>query len=327
VQYGGSLDKGKHDYRIYTKYQNDDHLPNAAGQDGGDGWHLLDGGVRTDSTLSEKDGLMTQGNLYTGQVALPEFALLSFSPPTQHFVDLLAPLSGGYVQSVWNHAFSSRSDTSLQGSYDTYERDDELREGRNTLTVDFQHHIALRDRQDVRWGFTYVYTSSRSNGSLTASLRPPDLEYSAFSSFLQDEIALIPDQVYLTIGVKAERNNYTGWTAMPSARLAWQANQRNMFWAAFSSAVRTPDELDAAFRVNFGALTGPGGIPVLVGVAGNPNYQNEGLAATEAGYRTTFSSRISLDIAAYYNHYTHQQTTEPITPFLESTPPPPYAIF
>jgi iron complex outermembrane receptor protein len=48
VQYGGGLGKNTN-YRVFTKYLNQDHLPAAGGAIGFDGWHLLRGGFRTDS--------------------------------------------------------------------------------------------------------------------------------------------------------------------------------------------------------------------------------------------------------------------------------------
>ena len=324
LQYGGNPGNGKHAYRMYAKYRNENDLLGPAGQDGGDGGHLLDGGFRADSAFSGKDSLMTQGNVYTGRENIPQYVFTSISPPVRQLVNPPSSVSGGYAQSVWNHVFSSRTDTTLEVSYDAYQRNDALREGRKTLTTNFQHHIALGERHSLRWGFSYVFSSSHSHGNLAYSLNPPDLAFSILSSFVQDEIALIPDRLYLTVGTKVERNHYTGWAAMPSARMAWQPSRRNALWAVFSSAVRTPDELDAAVRRNSSASTGPGGITVLYGTEGNPNYRNEGLAATEAGYRALISSRVSVDLAAYYNHYTRLQTSEPVPPFLESTPPPPH---
>lgn len=51
-----------------------------------------------------------------------------------------------------------------------------------------------------------------------------------------------------------------------------------------------------------------------------------GGSAYELGYRTTVSEKLSIDIAAYYNHYKDQQTTEPGAPFFDSTPAPPHLI-
>jgi iron complex outermembrane receptor protein len=320
VQYGGTLGK-KTDYRIYTKYQNEDHTPNAAGQEGGDGWHLLNGGFRADSTLSEKDTLTIQGSIYTGEEGVPRFSLTSISPPASGFVDSPVPLSGGYLESVWNHTFSARSDTSLQLSYDTYQRHDALGEGRKTFNADFQHHFLWADRQNILWGLALRYTSSQANGSLFVSLDPPDRNDYLFSSFVQDEIALVPDRLFLTIGTKLERSYYTGWAAMPSARLAWQINGRHTVWAAYSRPIRTPAETDIAIRSNVAGFIGAGGVPTVIELEGNPDFGNETLAAYELGFRTAVSKKLSIDFASYYNDYKDEQTMEPGAPFPVTTAP------
>jgi len=320
VQYGGNL-PGKTDYRIYTKYQNDDHTPNAAGQPGGDGWHLLDAGFRTDSPLSPKDALLVQGNIYTGAENLPVTELTSVASGPR-FTDYTVPLSGGFLQSVWNHTISERSGTTLEVSYSTYQRNDSLRDGRRTFDANFQHHILWGERQDILWGLGLQYTYSHSDGNFLASLNPSSASDYLFSSFVQDEIALIHDHLYLTVGAKLARNYYTGWAPMPSARLAWSIDDRRMLWAAYSRPIRTPSETDVAIRSAIAEFPGQGGLPTLLEIQGNPNYGNETLTAYEFGYRTSVTQKLSIDFAAYYNDYTHLQTTEPGAPFLESSPAP-----
>jgi iron complex outermembrane recepter protein len=153
VQYGGTLAKEKIDYRIYSKYSNQNHLPDEFGRNGGDGWQMLQGGFRADATLSSNDTLAVQGNLYTGDEHNPAVYLLSITPPNAQFIDAAVNVSGGYLQSVWNHEISSRSGTTLDVSYTSYRRNDVLEEGRKTLTVDFQHHFLWGDRQDIIWGW------------------------------------------------------------------------------------------------------------------------------------------------------------------------------
>ncbi len=147
-----------------------------------------------------------------------------------------------------------------------------------------------------------------------------------FSVFIQDEIALVPDQLYLTVGSKLEHNYYTGFNALPSARVAWTPSTRHMFWAAVSRAERTPAETDRAIRVNFGGFQSPGEAPTLFALVGNPHFLNEGMIAYEAGYRNTLLSALSLDVATYYNDYNHQQTTEPAAAFFENSPAPPHLV-
>ena len=43
--------------------------------------------------------------------------------------------------------------------------------------------------------------------------------------------------------------------------------------------------------------------PVEVVAQGNPNFRSEEVIAYEAGYRTTFSKSVSLDVTGFYNDY------------------------
>src|ERR1700733_5061981 len=324
-QYGGSLGKST-DYRVYTKYFNQDPLPGLTGQDGGDGWHLLRGGFRSDSRLSTKDKLMVQGDLYTGKEGQPSTFLPSVTSPGVQNIDSRVPLSGGFLYSVWDHVFSARSDTSLKISFDRYERDDELLEQRRTFDVEFQHHIAWGSRQDFVWGANYRNTDSHTHGDLEFSLNPANVNMQLFGLFVQDEIALVPDKLFLTAGIKLDHNYYTGFNILPSAGVAWTPHKRHMFWAAIAQANRTPAETDTGSRIDFAAFPGPGGVPTIAALVGNPHFNDEALTAYQTGYRTTVLEHLSIDLAAYYGHYYHQETTEPAAPFFETTPAPPHLV-
>jgi iron complex outermembrane recepter protein len=325
AQYGGTLGK-QTDYRVYAKYLNQDHLPDSAGQDGGDGWHMLHGGFRADSNLSAKDTLMIQGDMYVAREGIPTISFPSVTSTELQSVEEIGNLSGAFVQGIWNHALSSHSDTSLQASYDGYEREDILRENRGTFDLDFQYHFSGWARQDILWGLTYRYSALSSAGNLTASFAPADVATQLFSSFVQDEIEIIPNRLFLTVGTKLEHNYYSGFDYMPSARVAWSPSPRNTFWTAVSKADRTPSALDTSARSAISGFPGPGGIPELVTFIGNPNVKNEGLIAYEAGYRTTVLKNLSIDLAAYHNNYSNQETSEPSVPFMENTPPPTHLV-
>lgn len=325
LQYGGALGKSTN-YRIYTKYFNDYHMPGRAGQNGGDGWHVLRGGFRLDSALSAKDTFMAQGDLYTGREEEITTLLPAVTAPALQDVHVEHNLSGGYLQADWNHAYSARSDTTLRTFLDRYTRNDALRETRNTVDLDFQHHVAWGERQDLVWGLGYRYTASATNGNFSLSLNPANLNTQLFSSFIQDEFALVPGRLYLTVGTKLEHNDYTGFELWPSARVAYAPSDRQMFWAAVSRAARTPASIDTAIRANLRSFPGPGGIPVLNRLTGNPAFKDEGLIAYEVGYRTTVLAHLSIDLAAYYNAYDSRQTIEPSAVFFETTPPPPHLV-
>lgn len=320
IQYGGIAGNNT-DYRLFAKYLNQGNFPGLAGPDGADGWRMLRGGFRSDTMLSSKDTLMLQGDLYSAREGNP-FPGFVFNPgPTTENIDLLVNLSGGFLQGVWNHTWSPHSNTSLQLYYDKYKRNDQLREGRGTFDIDIQHNFTGWARQNIVGGVTYRYSSSQSNGSLGISLVPPSRDTQLFSSFIQDVIAIVPNHLLLTIGTKLEHNYYTGFNDMPSARMAWIPNQRNTLWMALSRTERTPDELDVALSSDAGVFPGPGGIPVLLTLFGNPNLKNERLIAYESGYRTTVSPQLSIDFTAYYNRYSHLETSEPSTPYFTTTTP------
>ena len=324
VQYGGKT--GGTDYRVYAKYFDQDHLPDSAGHDGGDGWHMLRGGFRTDTVLSSKDKLMVQGDIYTGREGIPTINFPSVTATALVNIEQLGNQSGGFIQGVWDHTFSPHSDSTLQVSYDNYERDDLLRTGRSTLFLDFQHHFSEFTRQSIVWGLTYRYSPSTSVGTLTASFVPADLDTQLFGAFIQDEITIVPDRLFLTVGTKLEHNYYTGMSLMPNIRVAWTPSPHHMFWAAVSKAERTPSELDTSAHSTLFGFPGPGGIPVLVTFIGNPYLKNENVIAYEAGYRVTVLKQLSIDVAAYYNNYGHQETSEPLAPFLVNAPAPPHLI-
>jgi iron complex outermembrane receptor protein len=194
------------------------------------------------------------------------------------------------------------------------------------LDIDFQNHFLWGERQDVIWGFDYRSSRSTSVGTLAATLVPPDLTTRLFSSFIQDEFALVHDRLYLNLGTKLEHDYYTGFSVMPSASVVWAPTNHQTFWAAVSRAVQTPSAIDASVRYNFGGFTGAGGTPTLISFFGNPNVKNEDLLAYEAGYRTTLSDRVSVDLAAYFNNYTDLDSVQPTTPFFEDTPAPPHLV-
>ncbi len=325
VQFGGKAGSST-SYRVYTKYFNNDHFPDPLNQDGGDGWHALRGGFRIDTALTAKDSVTFQGDLYTDREGTPVLNFPSITSPGLVDAELLVNLSGGFLSGTWDHTLSPRSSTTVQVSYDRYERNDALRDDRGTLNLNFQHQYSGWSRQNIVWGLGYSRVASNSQGSLFISFIPADLTTHLFGAFVQDEITLAPDRLFLTVGTRLEHNYYTGINVMPSARVAWTPDHHQTVWAAVSDAVRSPSQLDAGFRSNFGSFTEPGGTLAVLSFFGNPRIDDESLIAYELGYRRAILDRLSFDFAAYYDTYHHQETVEPAPPFPESTPAPPHLV-
>jgi iron complex outermembrane recepter protein len=323
AQYGGNLRQAT-SYRFFVKGFDYNSFPSLSGQDGHDGYDLLHGGFRVDSTLSKQDSLTVQGDLYEGhEEDIVNNTLLT--PPFGEVITESTSLSGGNVLGRWNHTFSPHSDTSLQVYFDRAARHSIIYgESTNTSDIDFQHHTNWGSRQDIVWGVGYRYISYATNESLYASFNPASRAFQLFTSFVQDEIVLKPDRLSLTIGAKVEHNDFSGFEFEPSARIAWNVTMSNMVWAGYSRARRTPSPSDRGIFVGLAAFPGPGGLPVLLTVLGSPDTVSENLDAFEVGYRAQLRANISLDLSTFYNRYADLQTLEPGAAFLELNPLPPH---
>jgi iron complex outermembrane receptor protein len=321
VQYGGKI-AGSTSYRVFTNYQNNNHLPDLNGQNGEDGWHLLHGGFRADTKLSQKDSLTTQGDLYTGS----EGAIIVhsiFSPPDNVNVQRLATLSGGNILSRWNHIFSSRCDTTLQFYFDRYNRDGPAaNDVRDTIDFDFQSHVVLGARQDVIWGLGYRHSKDDTEGTVDQAFVPADSTRQFFNLFVQDQITLRPNLTYLYVGTKLEDSYFTGFDLQPSVHLAWTPSAHRTFWAGISRASRTPTRRDVGLDAVLAALPGPAEVVLL----GNPNMKSEHVIAYELGYRAQANNRLSIDVTAFANSYHNLESTEPLPPYVVTGSVPPLLV-
>jgi iron complex outermembrane receptor protein len=324
IQYGGALRQAT-DLRVYAKYSNQEELETSTGTNAADGWHVLRGGFRADSALSSKDILTIEGDIYSGRESniSPFFPTITSSRQT---VDNFANLSGGFIQTTWNHKYSAHSDSILEFSYDQYGRTDILDEQRHTFDVNFQHHFVAGRRNDFVWGGGYHVSKSQSTGSVLVSLVPNRQTFQRFNGFIQDDIAMVPELLHITIGTKLEHSQYTGFAFMPSVRVAVTPSASHTVWASISRAIRTPSVVDAASRINLGPIGTAEGLPIVLSVFGNPNVKNENSLSYEAGYRASLTKKLTVDVATYYNAYTDQETSEPEAIVFESTPAPAHLL-
>jgi iron complex outermembrane recepter protein len=322
ARYGGTIGSAA-SYRVSGGgFHFGDNL-NSSGQSGEDDWRTFRAGFRLDADASPKDTLTLEGDVYRGEAGELVNTIHSISPPVNAIPNLRDHFSGWDVVSRWNHSASTKSEISLQINFDHSDRGDTTYgTGLDTFGVDFEDHVGRSSRQDFVWGVGYRLTSDQLATTLRIAFTPPEQTEQFFSSFVQDEIAVQPDRLYLTVGAKFEHNAYTGFGLEPSARIAWIASEGNMLWAAVSRALRTPSESDRGIRVNESVFPGPNDLPVLVSILGSPARQNERLDAIEAGYRTEIAKRVSLDATIFLNDYDNLVSVEPGTPFLETTPPP-----
>jgi len=325
IGYGGKA-RAIGDYRVSAQGFNLSALPTLARLPGQDDWRFVRGAFRTDTTLSARDALTTEGEAYTGNAGEIAIVAVSLAPPENPTLALRERFTGWNLLTRWNRTISPGSATSLQVYFDRTTRGDSTYGvGLNTADIDFQHHIAWGTRQDIVWGLGYRLTSDEIAPDFRISAVPRSRDTQLFSSFAQDEIAIVPDRVHLSLGARLEHNDYSGFNFQPSARMVWTPDRKNSVWAAVSGADRTPDRSDTSFRINVEVLPGSpqtGNLPVLVSLLPSPNEKNEQLKAFETGYRTILTSRFSLDTTAFYNRYLDLQSIQPGAARIETTPAP-----
>ena len=302
--------------RAYVKGFNRDQNTLASGGKAGDSWNEVQGGFRLDSQLSIQDALTFQGDIY--QTHINQFAYSQeITPPFQSFANVNNKDTGGNVLSRFQHTFSPTSEYKLQFFYDTYSHKEALySDSRDTLDLDFQHRFALLDWHEIVWGLGYRYGHDRIAGKQNQAgitllnVNPVSVNDQLFSGFIQDELTLINNKLWLTIGSKFEHNDYSGFEGQPSARIMWAPHNQHRFWGGVSRSVRTPSRVEQRGSV-VTSVQPPQSLsvppffipPVQVVAQGNPNYRSEEVITYEVGYRTTFSKAVSLDVTGFYNDY------------------------
>lgn len=326
LQYGGKLGRNA-TYRVYGKYFDRNSFFSGPGHHAADGWNALRGGFRTDWSPSVRDALMFEGSGYGNDSGDLWASFTSLEPFQFGAVNAVTEYNGGNVLGRWTHTFRRGSQTQLQAYFEHVNIGNALvGMRRGTFDLEFQDHVALRSRNDVVWGIGYRRNDIDTAGTMHIAFNPSQIDTNLYNAFLQDEITLLQNRVWLTLGSKLEHNYFTGWEVEPSARLLWQPARRSAIWAAVSRATRTPSPADDDSRVNFGGIEGPGGIPELVYAIGNPDFVSEDLLAYEAGYRQQATRRVSLDLAAYYNVYDNLRGSLAGRPSLVATAFSPYVM-
>jgi iron complex outermembrane receptor protein len=309
VRWGGSAGDNVN-YRVYGKYfDRDGFAPETAGNSYDD-WDMGRVGGRIDWNLSDADELSLIGEYYDGTVGENSLAN-SVTPPYQTSNDIPTKPSGGFALATWNRTLSDTSDFQFRTYYDTSKREGVApEEERDTIDLDFQHHFEAGSRHDVVWGFDIRNSQDKTTGSETITLNPADRTQRLYSGFLQDEIRLYGEQVFLTLGAKAEKNNFShsDWEWSPNARLSWVVNPTNTLWTSVAKAVRTPSRIEQDGRILGGVeppFTGMNQFPVpfAVTINGNPAMDSEEIIAYEVGYRTQPLDNLTFDFAVFFNDY------------------------
>jgi len=316
VRYGGRLGEAGH-FRLYARHREHDEFDLTSGAGADDAWRVARGGFRADLEPSHRDAFTLAGDLQSGRLD-QTVKLASIAPPGQFPTADTLDTRGAHLLGRWLRDHQSGAQTTVQTYWDHVRREEAVAEQRvNVFDIDVQHRLAPLGAHEITWGFGYRLSAIDLDGSFTISLSDTERHDQVLSAFVHDRIRL-RDDLALSLGSKLEHNDFTGFEAQPSARLAWNVTERHSVWAAATRAVRTPTPSETTLRFNQTAL--PGAPPRLISFFGEDELGSEKVAAFEIGFRGEVLPRVSLDVAAFYNRYEDLISTRAGTPRLEPGP-------
>ena len=323
VRYGGH---GKNlDYRAYAMGfgRMPEFHPDG---DNYDAWQLGQAGFRTDSRLTDRDTLTVQGDFYKGNVG-QQVGIGYYSPPAQLNVDGTQDVSGGDLLGRWRRELSKTSDLQVQAYFDrTHRLGPQLGETRNTFDLDLIHHFIVKQRHEIIWGMGARWSPSDFIQTIPTLIFSPQHEAdNLYSAFVQDQIAIVDNQLWVTIGSKFEHNIFTGWESEPSGRVLWRPTSHQTLWGAVTRAVRTPSRIDEDMQLTGFDSASPPPPPIYVCVCDNRKFLSETLLSYEAGYRKLVTPQLYVDFAAFHNKYNDLESFGNATISIVATPPP-YAV-
>jgi iron complex outermembrane receptor protein len=334
ARFGAAIGENLH-YRAYAKAFNRDGGYPSGGSEYDD-WWMARGGFRADWRPQLANLFTLQGDIYQGQLG-SNVTVTQFAPPFQDVEKGNSDVSGGNLLGRWTRAFSSTSDGILQVYYDnTFRRDLNFTEERNTFDIEWQHRFTPLSPHEVVWGINYRVTADNTAGSESTQFIPHARTANLFGAFFEDEITIIPDLLHLTVGSKFEHNDYSGFEIQPSARLLWMPAKTHTVWGSIGRSVRTPSRLEADIELTAPPLNidpaqpnqclPPGGRCLFPRIQGNNRFDSEKIIAYQIGHRMQLATRINLDSVIFYHEYDDLLSIEPGAEFPEERPAPPHSV-
>lgn len=310
VRYGGKIEDDLY-YRVYGHYESRDSTNRLDGTDGNNNWINAKTGFRTDWKDGDNEKYTVQGDFYNAEIDLDQ-TVPSFNSPTGFYTSSDQIHAQGYnLLGRWDMQHNQDTSSKLQ-AYADYQSHKYayLQQEIYTFDVDYQTSWQTSERNNLMWGGGARLIRSNLGDSFDITEVKEVNTSHILSTFVQDQYALSPNELYLTIGSKLEHNRFTGIEVEPNARLAWYPTDNQTIWGAVSRSVRLPNIIEQSVHITSSTVA-PG---VIAQFRQNPDYESETNLAYELGYRIKPTSNISLDAAAFINSYDRLRSFEEQTP-------------
>ena len=307
LQYGGKL-AGNAWYRVYG--EGFDRLKDQFSEGPiNDKWYVGDIGARFDLKPDRKDKLFFDVQYIHSRNGV-SYLFPKLAPPFT-FRDLdYQNADTGHVMGRWTRTESKDSSLSLQLYWNHYQQDIENLQDTilwDSYDLDFHQNFPLGQRHEILYGFGYrltdsFFSKSEADNGFIFSWDRPRRTTQLFSGFVQDQIALIKNRFSILLGTKIEHNDFTGFEVQPTGRLLWTPTKWQSAWFAVSRAVRTPSLSEESILLTLAPVSTSPAV-VFPRLTFNTSMESEEVIAYELGYREQPSTKMSVDLAMFYNDY------------------------
>lgn len=308
VRLGGQNADGSMFYRVYGSVQDANAQKAIGGGDGMDSFRHKAAGFRFDGYHSDGSHWDVSGDFHSVRSSIvttlmvPGVVIANPGRENHEGVALRAryeqPLAeGGSLQ--FQGAYTHNNITI--GSFAADKRD--------TFDFDLQHRFKLGENNDVVWGATYRISSDTMPTMQLVQMDEVSRNTTSYGFFGQDEITLT--EVWrLTLGLRMDHNEFTGWEVQPDARLSWNLAPNHTLWGSLSKVARAPSRGEHGLSSTFveGSTVVPfvGSVPILLHTY-NPGDTSERLQANQFGLRSQWAATISSDAVLFSHRYDRLQ--------------------
>jgi iron complex outermembrane receptor protein len=232
----------------------------------------------------------------------------------------------GNLTGEWRHPVGKTGELRVQSYYDVANRPQPQASKSETRTwdtqVQYDFKLGTVHNFSVGGGERLISEEVVTVGPLTFNTKA--LTYSNLNAFAQDEMHFVHDTLLLTAGAKLEYNHFGRWGMEPSVNLLWMPTTKNSLWVSGARSLRTASLYDVAIEGPFElvpASRATGGLPVVVSFIPTP-FSSEIVKDLEVGYRSQISTKLSVDVTAFYDWYSKFESYMSGSPVLVFLPTP-----
>lgn len=307
VRWGGQSADGSVLYRVYGNAQNANSQKALAGGDGTDSYRSESAGFRVDGYLAGGARWDVSGDVRSVHSDVVNTYSMPNLPPTNLARD---HNSGHTLRARYTQPMQEGASLQIQAAYahNKYDMGIMFAEVRDTLDLDVQHRYRLSERHDLVWGAGYRISTDSVPPTPLITMDEVSRRTSSFNLFAQDEISLAEDW-RLTMGLRMDHNEFTGWEAQPDARLSWRLAQTHTLWGSLSQAQRAPSRGEHGVTTS-SADSSPGiNLPNVIYMHSAGNL-SERLNASQIGLRSQWKTTLSTDAVLFSHKYDRLGVTD-----------------